>query len=164
MNRILAVIENYRVPKTPAPIKLKLAWQAPRELTLYLADRAESHSGAERPSDLLSGGERFLPAVDGEGRLVLFQRNEVMVLSVGAEHEEKQIADPADGDEVATTAEVDFTLVDGTRAAGSVTYWRLRGQRRLQDYLNTAERFIAVRDGETVHLVNRDRIVSVETR
>ena len=54
---------------------------------------------------------------------------------------------------------IELILEDGSRVHGSLTYWRPQGQRRFQDYLNSAEEFIPVREGDTIHLVNRERIV-----
>jgi hypothetical protein len=158
-----AVAESYRVPKHPVPIKLRLAWQEPKELSLYVAKHAARHTGAEYPSDLLNGGDRFLPALDEEGRYLVFQRSQVMVLSVSAEYE-KDLTDLKDaGEEAVTTLDIELILEDGTRVQGAVSYWRPQGQRRFQDYLNSAEEFIPVREGDTIHLVNRERIVFAST-
>lgn len=156
--------EDYSVPKHPVPIRLALAWQEPEELSLYLGEHAEKHTGAEYPSDLLNGGDSFLPTIGSDGSLLLFNRIAVMVLSVSAKYEERPAGDRVEEEGDRTVAEVEFALEDGKRIAGVVTYWRPRGQRRLQDYLNSAEHFVPVRDGEIIHLVNRDRIVSVSTR
>ncbi len=153
--------ERYLVPKEPAPITLKLAWQEPLKVSLYLAQRAEKHKGTECPSDLLNGGDRFIPVTDEEGRLLVFQRDALMLVSVAAEYEEGWAGAEGDEEEVATSVKVELGLEDGTRVGGTLTYWRPEGQRRLQDYFNTAEQFIPVRDRDTVHLVNRDRIVFI---
>lgn len=107
----------------------------------------------------MNGADRFIPAVDGDGRLMLFQRTEVMVLSVSEKQENG--AREAEGEDVLTAVEVKLVLEDDTRVAGAMEYFRPQGQRRVQDYLKTAEQFIPVREGEKVHLVNRDKIVSV---
>jgi hypothetical protein len=158
------VKEDYSIPKHPVPIRLALAWQEPRELSLYLGEHAEKHTGAEYPSDLLNAGDSFLPAIESDGSLLLFNRIAVMVLSVSAKYEERPAAARVEEEGDRTVADVELVLEDGKRVAGVVTYWRPRGQRRLQDYLNSADHFIPVRDGEIIHLVNRDRIVSVSTR
>ncbi|NIR46045.1 MAG: hypothetical protein GWN99_16590 [Gemmatimonadetes bacterium] len=154
--------EGYVVPKRPVPITLKLAFLEAKELSLYLAEHAARHTGPERPSDVLNGGDRFVPALDADGRLLLFQRTEVMAVSFDASYEERS-PDEADEEEGGTRVAVELTLQDGTRVAGSVAYWRPPGRRRLQDFLNSAEQFIPVHEGETMHLVNRDKIVSVST-
>ena len=155
--------EGYVVPKIPVPITLKLAWLAPKRLELYVAEHASRHSGAEHPSDVLNSGDLFIPARDADGRHLLFQRTEVMVVSVEATYEERK-PEEGESEEGATVFEVELTLEDGTHVLGTIAYWRPPGQRRLQDYLNSSEQFVRIRDGGTVHLVNRDKIVSVSTR
>jgi hypothetical protein len=155
--------EGFVVPKHPIPINLKLAWLPPKELELYLAEHAARHTGAEHPSDVLNGNDLFIPARDADGRHLLFQRTEVMVISVAAKHEERQV-DEGESEEGATTIELELTLEDGTRVEGVISYWRPPGQRRLQDYLNTSEQFVRIREGDIVHVVNRDKIVSVVAR
>ena len=161
MDPIPALTERYLVPKTAVPIELRLAWQEPAELSLYLARQAQKHTGTECPSDLLNGGDRFIPATDSDGRLLVVHRDAVMVLSVAAEYELEWVDGQSEEDGVATTVELELTLEDDTRVTGAISYWRPEGQRRLQDYFNSADQFIPVREGDTVHLVNRDRIVSV---
>ncbi len=155
--------EGFVVPKHPVPIKLKLAWLQAKEFELYLAEHAARHTGTEHPSDVLNGNDLFIPARDSDGRHLLFQRTEVMVISVAAKYEERQV-DEGESEEGATTVDLEVTLEDGTRVVGSISYWRPPGQRRLQDYLNTSEQFVRIREGDTVHVINRDKIVSVSAR
>ena len=151
--------ERYRVPKRQAPARITLVGQPPVQLFLYLAECAERHSGTETPSDLINNGDEFLPATDPEGRVVILRRSSIMVLSVAAEFEASS-EEEMRADEQLTRLAVDLRLENGVSLRGEMIYWRPEGQRRIQDYLNTAERFIPVRDGNTVHLVNRDRVVS----
>jgi hypothetical protein len=154
------VSEAYRVPKRRVPVKIKLAGQTPVELSLYLSKRAERHSGSEYPSDLLNGRDNFVPATDSQDRLLIVRRSAVVVLTVAAYHEERRLAEP-DEQEGQVVIPVEVMLEDGTRVRGELSYWQPEGQRRLQDYLNAAEQFIPVWEGDVVHLVNRDRVVSV---
>lgn len=152
--------EGFRVPKREVPVRVKLAGQAPVEVFIYLAPLAERHAGIECPSDLLNRGDEFIPVTDYEKRILIFRRSAVVLLTVNAEHEEPLAEDSEEeGDRVVRV--VRLGLEDGTNATGELTYWRPAGQRRVQDFLNTAEPFIALREGDLVHLVNRDRIVSL---
>ncbi len=134
--------------------------QSPVELSFYLSKRAERHSGSEYPSDLLNGGDNFIPATDSDDRLLVVRRSAVMVLSVATYHEERRPAE-AEEQEGQVVMSVEITLEDGSRVTGELSYWQPEGQRRLQDYLNAAAQFIPVWEGEVVHLVNRDRVVSI---
>jgi hypothetical protein len=130
------------------------------EVFIYLARLAERHAGIECPSDLLNRGDEFIPATDYEGRIMIFRRSAVMLLTVDADNE-SLLAEDSDGEADKVSRVVRLGLEDGTSVKGDLTYWRPDGQRRVQDFLNTSEAFIALREGNVVHLVNRDRIVSL---
>ncbi len=153
----------FHVPKRRVPAEVFLPGQPPIAVDLFLSEFAQTHDGAERPSDLLSGSEDFFPAAGPDGKVVFFQRNAVMFLSVPARHEIRDgSADSAMlSSEEAAHHEVRVFLEDGTDLQGTVSYVMPEGQRRLQDYLNRGPRFLIVRDGETVRLVNRARIVRI---
>lgn len=153
--------EPYQVPKRQVQARLKLVGQAPADVALYLAERAQSHSGYECPSDLLNGGDEFIPTTDPQGRLHVLRRDAIIILSVGAALEENGGIEPEGVSDQLTTRTVELALEDGTRLVGDLFYWRPGGQRRLQDFLNTAERFVPLRADGMIHLVNRDRIVSL---
>ncbi len=153
--------EPYQVPKRQVPARLKLVGQTPAEVALYLAERAQRHTGYECPSDLLNGGDDFIPTTDPQGRLHVLRRDAIMILSVSAELEENGGIDSQDAGDQLTTHTVELALEDGTRLVGELAYWRPGGQRRLQDFLNSAERFVPLRADGMIHLVNRDRIVSL---
>jgi hypothetical protein len=152
--------EGFRVPKREVPVRLKLAGQAPVEVFIYLARLAERHTGIECPSDLLNRGDAFIPATDYEGRIMIFRRSAVMLLTVNADNEGELAGDTA-GEDDRVVRVVRLGLEDGTMVTGDLTYWRPDGQRRVQDFLNTSEAFIALREDNVIHLVNRDRIVSL---
>ncbi len=154
------VSEGFRVPKRQVPVRLTLAGQPPRQLWLYLAERAERHAGGESPSDLLNEGDAFIPARDADGKVLIFRRSAIMVVSVSAEDDSAGLEIEAESEQV-TTVTVELSLQDGTRVCGELAYWRPEGQRRVQDYLNSAEHFVPLRDGDLIHLVNRNTIVSL---
>lgn len=154
------MIEGYRVPKRQAPAMIALVGQPPVQLSLYLAERAERHSGTEYPSDLLNDGDEFIPASDPEGQVLILRRSAIMVLSVASEFEDPS-GEEMVGDGQLMQVPVHVRLEDGNSVRGDLVYWRPESHRRVQDYLNTAERFVPIRDGNTVHLVNRDRIASL---
>ena len=158
--------EIYRVPKRQFPAEVTLVGQSPMRLTLFLAGQAAHHAGYERPSDLLAGVDAFLPAMNGDGHVLFLQRDAVMVLSVPADAED-------DGDPAATgdpggapasparRSAVRMTLENGRAIDGTIEYLMPEGHDRLQDFLNSIGRFLALRQEGTVHLVNKLRIASI---
>ncbi len=155
--------ELYRVPKREVAAEVILLGQAAAQVKLFLSERAETHLGAERPSDLFSGAGAFIPAVDPAGGPVLLQRDAVMVVSVSAEEEfggDGQRAEDLAADQ-ATKIEVEVVLQDGNKARGTLTYIRPDGQRRLQDFLNQSDPFLALREAGKARLINKRRIAKI---
>lgn len=161
--------ERYQVPKYEVPARVVLADGTEAELSLYVSERAEHHAGRERPSDLLNGDEAFFPARLSDEGFVLVRRTSVLVMTVRLEDE--LVPGASDGadllrdePEVEGVERHDVRVVmdQGTVVEGTVTYLMPPGERRLQDFLNQASRFMTVKDGGRLQLVNASRIARVE--
>ena len=100
-----------------------------------------------------------------KGEVVLLHRDSLMVVSLASVDEsadhDVQLEDQSSTD--TTVVSVELALQDGSTIRGDVSYLMPVSKRRLQDFLNTAERFVALRDGDLVHLVNKERIARVST-
>jgi hypothetical protein len=159
----LATNKAFQVPKRRVLAQVVLRGHAPKDVWLYLSDSGNSHWGRERPSDLLNGGSGFIPASDTDGKVVLLQRDAVVMLVVPAE-QEVGAGYPQELEQAGliTTHNLEVLLHDGTSLNGSATYARPDGGRRLQDFLNGSDNlFFPVRVGDVMLLVNRNCIVSV---
>jgi hypothetical protein len=154
---------QYQIPKRCVPAEVALPGIEPLSLKLYLSERAQSHAGVERPSDLLNGSEPFLPAADAENRVVFLHRESVLTIAVDAEAEfggeALRAEDLAPQD--ATSVKVEALMETGALIRGTLVYIMPVGSRRLHDVLNQPVRFLALRDGNRALLVNKDRIVRV---
>lgn len=139
---------------------LTLAWQQPRRVSLFLAEKAARHTGTEYPSDVLNGDDEFVAAMGRDDEILVVHRDSVVVLTVDADQEEEWM-EAGDGVGTISQFDVDVLMEDGTRIGGQVAYCRPEGQRRIQDYLNTADRFLPLKDDDVIHLLNRGKIVSV---
>lgn len=158
--------EGYEVPKREVEAAVTLMGEDPRPVRLFLAERAQHHSGPQRPGDLLNDGTEDFFAVRGpDGSRALLNRSAVLVLSVPASEqrspEEAADAEEAEGLEAFTTRSVRVRMEDGSELTGKVSYVRPAGERRIRDFLNRGEAFIALRDGDTVRFVNRSRVARV---
>lgn len=158
--------EGYEIPKRQIDAEMVLAGEEPRRIRLFLAERAQRHSGPERPSDLLNATEEdFFPVREVDAGFTLVHRDAVLVLSVprSAEAGPEQDLAPADGADSATAAsgDVRVRMEDGREVSGTVREEMPVGERRIQDVLNRAEAFVPVRDGEVIRFVNRARIARV---
>lgn len=148
--------EAYAVPKRPVPATVTLEGEPSAEVVLFLAEQAESHEGNERPGDLLGRSQPFLPILDKEGSLALIGRDRIRTLTLSADEEPPPAA--------ATVARVQLKLAGGVRIEGTVHYVMPEAQRRLQDFLNQPEPFVAVRQAERVIFVNKACILEARTQ
>ncbi|HET6372271.1 MAG TPA: hypothetical protein VFG76_03125 [Candidatus Polarisedimenticolia bacterium] len=157
---------EYSVPKRQVPARVALPGQAPAEVSLFLNECAATHEGRERPSDLLNGSLPFIPALNPAGEVVLLHRDNLMFVTVAAgdESEDDRLQDGTEVSIDATVTMIRVVLEGGATVRGTVTYVMPKSQRRLQDYLNTDQQFLALREDDVVHLVNKRRVslVSIE--
>ncbi len=155
--------DEYRIPKREVSAEVTLRGQEPVTLKLFLSGQAETHAGYERPSDLLNGADSFLPSTDSKGGFLLIRRDAVVVLSVPAELEQEPGSSGAgdDGTVPPEVAQVEITLDNGGTRRGRIEFVMPEGRHRVQDFLNTNGRFVALRDNGMIHLVNKARIVRV---
>ena len=155
--------DSYSVPKRQVPAEVHLAGQPHARVRLFLNERAEAHSGAERPSDLLNGPARFLPVLDAQDKVVLLNSEALMAVTVAVEHEFGGEAPRAEdlAPDQATHARVAVVLQDGTALRGTVAYLMPEAHSRLQDFLNDVDRFVALREERVAHLINKRSITRV---
>ena len=154
------MVDPYRVPKNQVPVEVRILSGTSMALTLFLSGVAQSHAGTERPSDLLNTGDSFLPALGPDGTLIFLQKDAIEVVSFSAKHElgGDILMTAALRSEQAMSADVSIVLQDGSELNGTIRYLMPEGNRRLQDFLNQPDRFLALQDGEMIRLINKRRI------
>ena len=152
--------DAYRVPKRSVCVQVRTAQRDEESVTLFLGERAETHAGPERPIDLLNGPHSFVPAQRECGRVDMIAREQVMLVSVAKKDDSPgpggSWSDPCD-----TVTKVAVVLDDGTQLEGTLRYQLPDASRRLQDYLNQPEPFIAVHRCEGMVLVNKRYVAHV---
>jgi hypothetical protein len=156
------VADSYRIPKHRVCVEIACQGCKPEEVSIFLSPRAALHPGRERPSDLLFSDEPFLTLMDDDGAVRFVNKDAIAWMTVAPELE---LSDPRDLEtELASRRcrRIDLVLDDGRSFAGEVTILLPEGQRRLQDFLNSAARFLEVRNERAVHFVNRNRVVMVK--
>lgn len=158
--------DSYRIPKHKVPASVAFPGKSEIRMYIFLGDCAQTHTGHERPSDLLNGPDSFFPAADFEDDIHFIHRDALSVMTTRAELEfppdefRAEEAAPADS----TRLEVEVELEDGTSLEGIVTYLMPEGHRRLQDVLNLQDRFLVLRDGDQARLINKRRIERISPR
>lgn len=153
----------YQVPKYTVPVQVFVPALGTERVQLYLADRAESHEGRERPSDLVNGSRDFLVAQDKSGQTIFLHRDAVAVIAVRAEHELGSDASEAAAltQDLDTSVRLAVTLDNGTRLEGEARYQLPKYRSRVQDFLNKEERFLALLQGGVMLLIHKRHIARV---
>ena len=120
-----------------------------------------------RPDERLNDDSEFFPFLpEGRQRPVILNKRQVVSVSFDANESagSQELSAGEFADESATFSPPERRVViecAGFRLAGALSMETPEHQRRVLDYLNRPERFLVVRDGDSIHLVNRRRIVSV---
>ncbi len=154
--------DSYRIPKHQVSIELALRGGEPEEVSVFLHPRAASHAGQERPSELLLNDEPFLTVVAGDGSVRFINKAAIAYMTVALELEMSGRSDSEARLAMDGCTPIDLTLDDGSTFVGEVSILLPQANSRLQDFLNTSDRFFEVRDARAVHFVNRDRVVMVK--
>lgn len=151
-------MEDLRVPKRRTPVEVLLPGGASRAMALFLSEVAADHTGQERPSDLLNGGDDFIPAFDEGGKAMTFlNRSAIAALRLDPSLDKDVDEDVS----IPTEHEVEILLQDGTSLRGLASYLRPTERSRLVDFLNEAPPFFRLLDGAALLLVNKRHVVRV---
>lgn len=148
--------DELRVPKRRVQVEVLLPGGAARQVTVFLAEFASSHTGPERVSDLLNAHDDFVPAVDVlTGTVIFLGRHSIAAARVGREWEV--------GEELAGSEQhqVEITLTDGGQLRGTLRFALPPGRTRLLDHLNDAQPFVRLEEGDKVALINKRHIARV---
>jgi hypothetical protein len=153
-------MSDLKVPKRQVRVEVLLAGMRPVQLHLFQAEHAQSHSGFERPSDLLNRGLTFLPAMGLDGSAQVVRREAILRMTVGRSAELSGDEPPDDGSDAANLIRLDVEVGfdTGDRARGRLVAMQPENRRRLVDYLNDCPQFFCLRDQDQIHIVNKLRI------
>lgn len=150
-------MEDFRVPKRRVPAQVVMPNGEARRISLFLAATRPSR-GPERPSDLLNGGDGFVPAVDeASGGMTFLNRTAIVLVRVDRALE----GDDADALTLPTEHEVEILLFNGTRIRGLVSYLRPAGHSRIIDFLNEPPDFFRLIEEGAIALVNKRHVSRV---
>ena len=158
-------MNDYKVPKRQVVAQARLLGAQMREWEIFLSDVSEVRAGPERATDLFNRKNRFLPVKDKALGHLVVNTSSVLYATVPADAEFASDALSVEdlAAEMSVTTSVELLMEDGTALSGTLVYLQPEGRRRLQDFLNEAPRFIAIRAGDHGHIVNTTRVVQVRT-
>jgi len=149
-------MEEFKVPTTPIEAELQLADGRVLRGTVFVPASTSVHSTFKRLDEWVNEASAFFPfrVEKAEGAELVGKRS-VTRLSVPA-------PTTADAD-LPTGVERRHVIVEaaGSRFEGDILLDMPDHQRRVLDYVNQPGSFLSLHDGETVHLIQKDKIVRI---
>ena len=151
-------MSEFRVEKRREAAELTLSTGATVAGYFFLAGSSQLHSGPERVGDVLNLEEGFFPFEAGDGDTALYNRAQVLMVSLPTPVIEAQLDA---GYDVATRRTVKVLLTSGETVKGSIVVYRPQGHDRLSDYAAIVERFRYLELPDRTVLVNSAHIVAL---
>jgi hypothetical protein len=150
-------MSELRVPTVPVLAEVLCADGRRFQGQIFLPATALRHPGATRAAEWLNDANAFFPFLPagGEGP-VLFNKREVLVMTVDAEADAGDVADGAGSPARNVAIEAENERLDGR-----LLIQMPENQARVLDYLNLPEMFLTLRAGHRHHLVQKERITRV---
>jgi hypothetical protein len=124
---------------------------------IFVPAAALRHPGATRAAEWLNEPSSFFPFLPagGEGP-VLFNKREILVLTVDAEADAGDVAEGSESPVRSVAIEAENERLDGRLLIQMPEH-----HARVLDYLNLPEMFLTLRAGHRHHLVQKERITRV---
>jgi hypothetical protein len=126
--------------------------------TIFLPAAASRHQGPERAEEWLNEPEAFFgfrPA--GADRSIVLNKRQVLVVTVPASADEGEVPE-----ELNLPSHRVVVDLPGRRIRGSVLVDMPPERMRVRDVLNRPEEFVAVREEERHHIVQKREIIQVQ--
>jgi hypothetical protein len=149
-------METYRVPQRKIAVRVALADGATLDGALF-APAAGPDGAPGRLIDRLNEEEEHFLALAGPDESFLLRKSALVAVHLG----------PDDGaleyhaGEQSTAVEVRIVLEGGVALEGRVAYTMPPEKRRILDFLNATQGFVALARADGMTLFNRDRVVRV---
>jgi hypothetical protein len=150
--------DDLRVPKRRVAAEVLLPGGEVRRIALFLAAAASHHAGPERPSDLLNGGDDFVPALDEEAQVMSFLNRAGVAAVRLARGLDAELEDALT---LPTEHDVEVLLQSGAALRGLVSYLRPPEHSRLVDFLNEPAPFFRLIEPDALVLVNKRHVARV---
>jgi hypothetical protein len=152
-------MQGYQVPKKKASVLIEMPPHKPETRFVFLSPFAQTHHGAETPSDIFNVSQAFIPLIREGGDVMLARHDAITWVMVGEPQRtewfyfETRVGVP-------DTA-VHLELDTGGHIDGRVALFGPAGGQRMLDIVNRHEGFLHVERGDELFLVNLKRVISI---
>lgn len=152
-------MSDYRVPKEKAAVLVELPPHPPEPRFIFLSPFAQSHHGAETPSDIFNIPQAFIPLFRESGDAVLARHDAITWVMVSEPRRTEWYYYEARTGAPDTGVHLEFDT--GAHLDGRVALVGPVGGQRVQDIVNRDEGFLHLERDDELFLVNLKRVVSI---
>lgn len=145
-------MKNLRVPQIKIQVRLRLVDGRALEGTMFVPPVGPYGGPGQLIDRLNASSGSFIPLAE-EGRTELIHRDHVLVA--------ESLQGEEDGIQTGRHLQVEIRFVDGSEIQGHLSYLPEEDHERLQDFLNSAHRFLPLTTPGGVAYICRDAITSV---
>jgi hypothetical protein len=150
---------DYRVPKEKAAVLVEVPPHPPEPRFVFLAPFAQSHHGAETPSDIFNVKQAFIPLFREGGEAVLARHDGITWVMVSEPRRTEWYYYEASTGVPSAGVHLEFDT--GAHLDGRVALIGPVGGQRVLDIVNRDEDFLHVERADELFLVNLKRVVSI---
>lgn len=152
-------MQEYQVPKLKAAVLVEMPPHEPESRFIFLSPFAQSHHGAETPSDIFNVSQAFIPLFRDGGDVVLVRRDAITWVMVSEPRQaEWHYFDARAG---FPDAGIHIEFDTGGHIDGRVALVGPDGSQRVLDVVNREEGFLHVERDDELFLVNLKRVISI---
>jgi len=152
-------MQDFRVPKEKAAVLVEIPPHPPEPRHIFLSSFAQSHHGAETPSDIFNVQQAFIPLFREDGDAVIARHDAITWVMVGEPRRtEWYYYDARAG---VPDAAVHLEFDNGSHLDGRVALIGPVGGQRVIDIVNREEGFLHVEREDELFLVNLQRVVAI---
>ena len=157
---------DYQVPKEKASVLIEMPPHEPETRFIFLSPYAQSHHGAETPSDIFNVSQAFIPLFreDGDpilarGDAMLVRRDAITWVMVGEPQRTEWYYYEIRAGVPDTAIHLEFDT--GGHIDGRIARLGPAGGQRVLDIINRQEGFLHVERDDELFLVNLGRVISI---
>ena len=152
-------MQEYQVPKEKASVLIEMPPHEPETRFIFLSSFAQSHHGAETPSDIFNVSQAFIPLFREGGEAVLVRHDSITWVMVGEPRRTEWHYYEARAGFPDAAIHLEFDT--GSHLSGRVALLGPFGSQRVLDVVNREEGFLHVERDEELFLVNLKRVASI---
>ena len=152
-------MQEYQVPKEKASVLIEMPPHEPETRFVFLSPFAQSHHGAETPSDIFNVPHAFIPLFREGGDAVLARHDAITWVMIGEPQRTEWYYYQARAGVPDAAIHLEFDT--GTHLDGKVALVGPAGGQRVLDIVNREEGFLHVERDDELFLVNLKRVVSI---